>query len=269
MQYLPQTIWREVDRERAGAMIQAIVRQLKNRSLMRSLEIFISGRLFDTSARNPVKEILLKLNLPDHRNNKDDMEVLKIKFSLSRQAKEQAQDLKSMITTSIHKLMIEVKDYKLKTKIENKKAWNCEVMLSKVRIPLNKLMDYVVALEDSAMLDAEQVDNLRKFCPTEEEMELLKDYEGDKGRLGKREKVFDLRESFNSVNYTVEEANKQPKVLDFFKDIRSLRPSSKIQMKILLKEMHTIYKGLEIAKQESSNAKRDSINFKKVGGQSA
>ncbi|GJV52043.1 hypothetical protein Tco_1447784 [Tanacetum coccineum] len=38
--------------------------------------------------------------------------------SHSRQAKEQAQDLKSMITTSNHKLMIEVKDYELKTKVE-------------------------------------------------------------------------------------------------------------------------------------------------------
>ncbi|GJV27772.1 hypothetical protein Tco_1384220 [Tanacetum coccineum] len=38
--------------------------------------------------------------------------------SHSRQAKEQAQDLKSTITTSNHKLMIEVKDYELKTKVE-------------------------------------------------------------------------------------------------------------------------------------------------------
>ncbi|GJU13260.1 hypothetical protein Tco_1135656, partial [Tanacetum coccineum] len=38
--------------------------------------------------------------------------------SHSRQAKEQAQDLKSMITTSNHKLMIEVKDYEHKMKVE-------------------------------------------------------------------------------------------------------------------------------------------------------
>ncbi|GKB36569.1 hypothetical protein Tco_0881511 [Tanacetum coccineum] len=38
--------------------------------------------------------------------------------SHSRQAKEQAQDLNSMITTSNHKLMVEVKDYELKTKVE-------------------------------------------------------------------------------------------------------------------------------------------------------
>ncbi|GKE05876.1 hypothetical protein Tco_1397894 [Tanacetum coccineum] len=145
---------------------------------------------FDTSAGNPVKEILLKLNLLDHRILKDggevkefqrsfrhsdterlsrSDEVLKLKNfkkdatlklfkstnqeryehvglevtssqdgkvnkmakrdyawlmisrcsrSHSRQAKEQAQDLKSMITTSNHKLMIEVKDYELKTKVE-------------------------------------------------------------------------------------------------------------------------------------------------------
>ncbi|GJT84212.1 integrase, catalytic region, zinc finger, CCHC-type containing protein [Tanacetum coccineum] len=38
--------------------------------------------------------------------------------SHSRQDKEQAQDLKSMITTSIHKLMIEAEDYELKTKVK-------------------------------------------------------------------------------------------------------------------------------------------------------
>ncbi|GJR33617.1 putative reverse transcriptase domain-containing protein [Tanacetum coccineum] len=71
MEYLPQTVWRNVDRERAGAMIQAIDRQLSNRRLMRSLEKFVGGRLFDTSTRNPVNEILPKLNLPDHRILKD------------------------------------------------------------------------------------------------------------------------------------------------------------------------------------------------------
>ncbi|GKC14703.1 hypothetical protein Tco_1011485, partial [Tanacetum coccineum] len=38
MEYLPQTVWRNVDRERAGAMIQVIHRQLRNRRLLRNLE---------------------------------------------------------------------------------------------------------------------------------------------------------------------------------------------------------------------------------------
>ncbi|GJS02935.1 hypothetical protein Tco_0319443 [Tanacetum coccineum] len=97
---------------------------------------------FYTSAGNPVKEILLKLNLPDHRLLKDGCEeryehvgpevtssqdgkvykMVKRDYAwlmISRcsrshiliqvKIKEQAQDLKSMITTSNHKLMIEVK----------------------------------------------------------------------------------------------------------------------------------------------------------------
>ncbi|GJR62809.1 hypothetical protein Tco_1504971 [Tanacetum coccineum] len=62
IEYLPQTVWRSVDKERAGAIIQAIDRQLRNRRL-------------NTSAGNPVKEILLKLNLPDHRSILTDSKV--------------------------------------------------------------------------------------------------------------------------------------------------------------------------------------------------
>nr|GFA28499.1 hypothetical protein [Tanacetum cinerariifolium] len=38
MQYLPQTIWRKGDKDRAAAMIQAIDKMLKTRRIMRSLE---------------------------------------------------------------------------------------------------------------------------------------------------------------------------------------------------------------------------------------
>nr|GEY90179.1 hypothetical protein [Tanacetum cinerariifolium] len=38
IKYLPQTIWRKSDKERAAAMIQAIDKQLKTRRIMRSLE---------------------------------------------------------------------------------------------------------------------------------------------------------------------------------------------------------------------------------------
>nr|GEY42209.1 hypothetical protein [Tanacetum cinerariifolium] len=45
MQYLPQTIWRKGDKDRAAAMIQAIDKIIKTRRIMRSLERFIGGRL--------------------------------------------------------------------------------------------------------------------------------------------------------------------------------------------------------------------------------
>ncbi|KAL6345536.1 hypothetical protein AAG906_017261 [Vitis piasezkii] len=73
--------------------------------------------------------------------------------------------------------------------IDLRRAYNCEIMLTKVKMPLPDLMSSVLALDDSA-LDVDQVDNLIKFCPTKEEMELLKGYNGDKGNLGKCEQFF-------------------------------------------------------------------------------
>ncbi|CAH2069559.1 unnamed protein product [Thlaspi arvense] len=73
--------------------------------------------------------------------------------------------------------------------IDHRRAYNCEIMLSKVKVPLQDLMYSVLNLEESA-LDADQVENLIKFCPTREEMELLKGYNGDKDKLGKCELFF-------------------------------------------------------------------------------
>ncbi|KAJ0807474.1 putative formin, FH2 domain-containing protein [Helianthus annuus] len=217
-------------------------------------------------------------------------------------------------------------------------------MLSKVKIPLDELMDYVLALDESA-LDADQVDNLIKFCPTKEEMETLKGYKGEKDKLGKCEQFFmelmkvprtesklrvfsfklqfgsqvsDLRKSLNSVNSAVEQvrssskfkrvmqtiltlgnalnqgtargaavgfrldsllkltdtrarnarmtlmhylckvlADKLPELLDFSKDLHSLEPASKVQLKFLAEEMQTISKGLEKVVQELSTAEND------------
>nr|GEY88615.1 hypothetical protein [Tanacetum cinerariifolium] len=44
IKYLPQTIWRKSDKERAAAMIQAIDKQLKTRRIMRSLERYMVVR---------------------------------------------------------------------------------------------------------------------------------------------------------------------------------------------------------------------------------
>nr|GFB54518.1 hypothetical protein [Tanacetum cinerariifolium] len=47
MQYLPTTIWRRGDKDRAAAMIQAIENMLKTKRIMRSLEKFVGGRLYE------------------------------------------------------------------------------------------------------------------------------------------------------------------------------------------------------------------------------
>nr|GEV32605.1 hypothetical protein [Tanacetum cinerariifolium] len=51
MQYLPQSIWRKSDKDRAAAMIQAIDKMLKTRRIMRSLKRFVGGRLYEGDFR--------------------------------------------------------------------------------------------------------------------------------------------------------------------------------------------------------------------------
>nr|GEW95406.1 hypothetical protein [Tanacetum cinerariifolium] len=51
IKYLPQTIWRRSDKERAAAMIQTIDKQLKTRRIMQSLKKFVGGRLYEGDFR--------------------------------------------------------------------------------------------------------------------------------------------------------------------------------------------------------------------------
>ncbi|RZR92559.1 hypothetical protein BHM03_00020873 [Ensete ventricosum] len=121
-------------------------------------------------------------------------------------------------------------------------------MLTKVKMPLNDLMSSVLTLDDS-ILDVDQVDNLIKFCPTKEEMELLKGYNGDKENLGKCEQYFlelmklprvesklrvfsfkiqfqsqvaDLKANLNIVNSAAEEIRSSVKLKRIMKTILSL-----------------------------------------------
>ncbi|KAK7301518.1 hypothetical protein RJT34_12384 [Clitoria ternatea] len=75
------------------------------------------------------------------------------------------------------------------TLVDLRRAYNTEIMLTKVKMPLPDMMAAVLALDES-VLDADQVENLIKFCPTKEEMDLLKGYTGDKENLGKCEQFF-------------------------------------------------------------------------------
>nr|GEZ97501.1 hypothetical protein [Tanacetum cinerariifolium] len=51
MKSLPQSIWRKSYKDRAAAMIQAIDKMLKTRGIMRSLERFVGGRLYEGDFR--------------------------------------------------------------------------------------------------------------------------------------------------------------------------------------------------------------------------
>ncbi|KAM7264489.1 hypothetical protein ACFE04_002172 [Oxalis oulophora] len=73
--------------------------------------------------------------------------------------------------------------------VDLRRAYNCEIMLTKIKIPLPDMINAVLALDTSA-LDIDQVENLIKFCPTKDEIEILKNYAGNKEMLGKCEQFF-------------------------------------------------------------------------------
>ncbi|GJV72379.1 putative reverse transcriptase domain-containing protein [Tanacetum coccineum] len=79
MDYLPKRHWSNSEMKRSRIMVKAIDKLLFERKLMRNLEKFVGGRdyvilpehqsdmkVIHNDDGNPVKEILLKLNLPDH-----------------------------------------------------------------------------------------------------------------------------------------------------------------------------------------------------------
>lgn len=73
--------------------------------------------------------------------------------------------------------------------VDMRRANNCEIMLTKIKMPLPDMISAILAL-DTSVLDNDQVENLIKFCPTKEEIEMLKSYNGNKEMLGKCEQFF-------------------------------------------------------------------------------
>ncbi|XP_057448727.1 formin-like protein 3 isoform X4 [Lotus japonicus] len=69
------------------------------------------------------------------------------------------------------------------------RAYNREIMLSTIKKTLPDMIKAILAL-DSSVLDIDQVENLIKLYPTKEEIEMLKNYTGDKEMLGKCEQFF-------------------------------------------------------------------------------
>uniref|UniRef100_A0A2K2B4V0 Formin-like protein n=1 Tax=Populus trichocarpa TaxID=3694 RepID=A0A2K2B4V0_POPTR len=132
--------------------------------------------------------------------------------------------------------------------VDLRRAYNCEIMLTKIKIPLPDMIKAVLALDSSA-LDIDQVENLIKFCPTKEEMEMLRNYTGDKEMLGKCEQFFlelmkvprveaklrvfafritfssqvdDLRRNLNSINDATREVKESAKLRQIMQTILTL-----------------------------------------------
>ncbi|KAF8115619.1 hypothetical protein N665_0025s0087 [Sinapis alba] len=132
--------------------------------------------------------------------------------------------------------------------IDFKKAHNVETILCRRKMPLRDIMAAVLAM-DETIVDVEQIDNLIKFCPTKDEMKLLKYYRGDKATLGNCEQYFlelmkvprvesklrvfsfkvhfgtqisELKQRLDLVNSACDEVRSSQKLKEFMKRIANL-----------------------------------------------
>ncbi|GJW62321.1 hypothetical protein Tco_0111656 [Tanacetum coccineum] len=132
MEYLPKRRWSTLEKKRANIMIKAIDKRLKERRMMRSLEKFVGGRDYGTDLRLLQRTssycVRHLKKSQDHKKAKDHKMMIreyawlmiskKFKIYIQVKPSRTSSSLKSMITTSIHKLKIEVKEYELKTKVK-------------------------------------------------------------------------------------------------------------------------------------------------------
>ncbi|KAG5564034.1 hypothetical protein RHGRI_000268 [Rhododendron griersonianum] len=146
--------------------------------------------------------------------------------------------------------------------IEHRRAYNCEIMLSKVKVPLHQLMSSVLALEDAA-LDADQVDNLIKFCPTKEEMELLKIRNSVKFKRV-MQTILSLGNALNqgtargsAIGFRLDSLLKLTETRARNNKMTLMHYLCKIQLKYLAEEMQAVSKGLEKVVQELSESEND------------
>ncbi|KAL7601474.1 hypothetical protein Lser_V15G22603 [Lactuca serriola] len=97
------------------------------------------------------------------------------------------------MSTGAHKNLGQPSSEKLKPEniclIKPLRASAWEIILGKINLPLHDIIKAILSLDSFAM-NVHQVYNLIEFCPTKEEMEIVKSYTGYKKMLGQCEQFF-------------------------------------------------------------------------------
>ncbi|KAI3505478.1 hypothetical protein L1887_27609 [Cichorium endivia] len=96
--------------------------------------------------------------------------------------------------------------------VHPERASDCEIVLHKIKLPVSDLMGAILQL-DSHAVTVDQVYNLIEICPTNEEMEMLKSYTGDKEKLGQCEQANNLRDTLNTIKEAIKEIKESTKLV--------------------------------------------------------
>ncbi|KAI3782060.1 hypothetical protein L2E82_12092 [Cichorium intybus] len=182
-----------------------------------------------------------------------DMSELETLFSASNPNSEKASKAKTKAPNRPEKVSL----------IEHRRAYNCEIMLSKVKTPVPELM--VSDLRNS-MHDITSSVKLRVIMQTILSLGNALNQGTARGAaagfrldsLPKLNETYTRNNKMTLMHYLCKVlADKQPELLDFSKELGSLEPASKIQLKILAEEIKAITKGLEKVVKEKKLCKKD------------
>lgn len=82
-----------------------------------------------------------------------------------------------------------IRKQNLITLLEFNRANNIAIMLAKIKLPYSEIRDAIWNIDDNRLT----IDNLvaiRQYIPTKEEIEIVKEYQGDVNMLGNAERYF-------------------------------------------------------------------------------
>jgi hypothetical protein len=83
----------------------------------------------------------------------------------------------------------DIQKNKVVTLVDLKRANNVGILLSRMKVPITSIRTAIEVL-DEKLLSLENTRALLKLSPSADEVDMLKNYKGDKQRLGVTEKFF-------------------------------------------------------------------------------
>jgi diaphanous 1 len=95
---------------------------------------------------------------------------------------------KTVAIPSEHDTKISIKST-VTTLLDFNRANNIAIMLARIKMPYSEIKDAILELDDEK-LSVENLRSIRQYIPTSEEIELVKEYDGDLSTLGNAENYF-------------------------------------------------------------------------------
>ncbi|ORZ12198.1 formin homology 2 domain-domain-containing protein [Absidia repens] len=172
---IQNTVWKEISAEETS--------RINNKGTYNSSSNSLTNNCDRQSVRRPSD--------PKQHNQLHDNQLVELDIVELEQLFKKTQNTKNH-TSSQYQGPIgttKLRKQPLKTLLEFNRANNIAIMLARIKLSYSEIRDSIWTVDDHRL----NVDNLmaiRQYIPTKEEIEMLRDYDGDSDGLGNAEKYF-------------------------------------------------------------------------------